>query len=505
MKEKKISTLSLILILQLVIMIVLSVIITATITITTKKNAIEHMQTITDERAHIILNYVENAEKTLTYYSKAEQVTNLLADPTNADKKAKAQAFTEDYSSAIDNVEGLWIGTWETECLAHTNPGTVGLVTRPKDKVPEKLKELQDAMKAAGDGVYNIGIIISPATGKQIVSMYKAVYGSDGNPIGFVGLGIFTDQLVSSLDALSIKGIENSSYSMVNVKDGKYIFNDDAELIDTVAENSDIQKLCEKYSGRKESGDGDFEYKKGSKKYVSIYSYMPEYGWLLMLDDTRKEVYSLTYDLRIYMVIFAAVLVGLMIVFSFITKKQQKVSEKLASAITKNNKTKESLYTAMFKDVLTEASNRIAFSMDMDKVKNAENLKPHYFIMFNITDFSRVNYRFGNEMGDWLLVRTVDMLQKGFKDAKIYRTGSDEFVIAADATKTSKEDIIKTVNTIFESLNATRTTPHGKQTFKFKAAIIKKSKDFNLSIVAVLKDMINNFRGTIEYKDNDKQ
>ena len=105
--RKKISTLNLILIVQLVIMIILSMVITKTISRTTKNNSIEHMLTITDERATIIQNYVINAEKTLTYYSKAEQVTNLLSDTENPEYIEKAQKFTEDYSAEIDNVEGL--------------------------------------------------------------------------------------------------------------------------------------------------------------------------------------------------------------------------------------------------------------------------------------------------------------------------------------------------------------------------------------------------------------
>ena len=48
-------------------------------------------------------------------------------------------------------------------------------------------------MSNAGNGVYNTGIIISPATRKQIVSMYKAVYDDDNNPIGLVGLGVYTN------------------------------------------------------------------------------------------------------------------------------------------------------------------------------------------------------------------------------------------------------------------------------------------------------------------------
>ena len=490
MKGKKISTLNLLLIIQLVIMIVLSVLITATMTKTTKKNSIEHMQTITDERAQIILNYVKNAEKTLTYYSKAEQVVNLLSDPDNPKYIEKAQKFTEDYSKDVENIEGIWIGTWETKCIAHTNPKTVGMVTRPKDKVPEKLKQLQDDMLAAGDGVYNTGMILSPATSKQIVSMYKAVYDSKGEPMGFVGLGIFTNKLIESLNELSIKGVENSFYSMVNVNDGTYVFNDNEELVYKVAENEKIKELCKKYQGTTKAADGSFEYTKDGKKYVSIYSYIPEYGWILMLDDTRSEVYSLTKDLRVYMIIFALVLIGLMILFSFIARKQQKVSEKLAASIVKNNKTKESLYTAMFKDVLTDVNNRISFSMDIDELKST-NKNPYYFAMFNISDFSQINSQHGNDTGDWLLVRTVDILKQVFKSGKIYRTGSDEFVVAipqsnADVTK---ESIMENVEDAYRRLTAKQNTPIGKLNFVYKAAVVKKNKDLNTAVVSALKDM----------------
>jgi GGDEF domain-containing protein len=471
------------------------------------------MQTITDERAQIILNYVKNAETTLTYFSEGYEVkallekqnelgqsTDILSDSSSKELVAAAQAYTENFSADIENLEGLWIGSWETHCIAHTNAKTVGMTTRPKDTKAAELKALQDSMLAAGKGVFNTGMILSPATSKQIVSMYKAVYNDKGEPIGFVGLGIFTEDLINTLNSLSIKGVENSTYSMVNVNDGRYVFNDDADLMYKPAENSNIQDLCEEYKGKKTSDDGSFEYKKDGKKYVSIYSYIPEYGWLLMLDDTRNEVYALTYDLRLYMIIFAIVLVGLMIAFFFITKKQEKVNQKLASTIVKSNKTKESLYTAMFKDVLTEVSNRISFAMDVDEMKN-KNVKPHYFAMFNIADFSKVNSQLGNDTGDWLLIRTVETIKQNFRNAKIYRTGSDEFILSYEVGKTSKEEFMQLVNDTLSSLNSKQTTPVGKHTFKFKAAVVRKNNEFNTAIITALKDMINKFDGQIGYAE----
>ncbi|WP_024861347.1 diguanylate cyclase domain-containing protein [Ruminococcus flavefaciens] len=504
--NKKISTVGLILIIQLVILIILSLGITKTISSNTRKDSIDHMQTITNERAHIIQTYVENAEKTLIYFSRAEDVSNILRFPDNSTYVSKAQAYTEKYSADIGNVEGLWIGTWDTHCIAHTNAGTVGIQTRQD---PDKQKELQDALlKAGDDGVYNTGIIISPASGKQIVSMYKAVYDESGEPIGFVGLGIFTNELVQNLDNLDIKGIKESSYAMINVNDNKYIFNNDAKKIGTAATNKNILNICKELSSGSGSSEGSFQYKNDGKKYISIYSYMPKYNWILMIDDTKDEVYSLTRVMRSYMAIFAVAILALTLLFAYLNNKQEKANQKLASTIIKSNKTKESLYTAMFKDVLTDVSNRIAFPMDFEEV-NSPPSRPYYFIMYNIANFSDINSRYGNDIGDWLLVRTVDVIKQVFKNCKIYRSGSDEFVIAMQVNETDRKntDILEDAADVYKRLTSAQTTPAGKINFGFKASVARKSGQVNSSVITVLKDMINkdpqaNF-GHITYSDMD--
>lgn len=500
--HKKISAITLLLIIQLVVMIILSIIITATISSTTRRNSMQHMQTITDERAHIIKTYVKNSEAILTYYSKASQITDLLKDPENPELQQKAQAYTEDYSADIENLEGIYVSEWNTHVLAHTNPDVVGMITR---KDAEPLKQLQDAMLAAGKGVYDTGMIISPASGQQIVSMYKAVYDEKGQPIGLVGLGIYTNKLIETLDSLKVKGLSETSYSMVNVNDGKYVFNNNSELVGKIANNSEIQYICSKNKSRKVSDSGSFEHKENGKKYISIYSYIPEHGWILMLDDTKKEVYSLTNVMRAYMAIFGIAIIGLILLFSFINKKQEKVNQKLASTIVKSNKTKESLYTAMFKDVLTETSNRIAFFMDIDEANKQK--KPYYFVMFDIESFSGVNAKYGNDVGDWLLVKTAETLKQVFKNGKLYRTGSDEFVVAIqDKNGNMSPDSVKSLaSEAYHKLTASQTTPMGKITFGYKASAVKKKGNINTAVIAALKDMINSNNnavlGQINYKE----
>ncbi len=544
-KKKKSSgkgsslNLNLMLVIQLIVMLGLSVFITVIISNKTRENSKQHLGAITDERAQIIENYVNNAENTLRAFSKAEQITNLLEfsnendfdfrtllpdkgaraevpatakEGSDAEKlieadklQRAAQEYTISFGNDIANLEGIWVGTWDTLVLTHTNGDPViGMTTRP-DR--DKLGQLQSSLMSGDRGLWNAGIIISPATQKQIISMYIAVYNEKSEPIGLVGLGIFTEGLVQTLDAIPVRGIENSFYSMVNVKDGKYIFSHDADTIGTEADNENIVKLCEQFKLSTEDSTGEFEYKYDGKTYVSSYSFIPKYGWIVLLDDYKSEVFALTTTMYIYLSAFGAVIISLIIIFNVITKRQAKINEKLVSTIAKNNLTKKSLNTAMFKDVLTNVNNRIRFSMDAETA-SGDRSKDYYFMMFNISDFSGINSQFGNDSGDLMLVRTVNILKENFTENGIYRTGSDEFVVMlpAEGEMTSSDAVIDKVNNALRQLVVPESVErYGTIYPKFKIAIIKKSGTIDTSVVTVLKDMTNRTGeasyGMIDYQD----
>ena len=181
MQKRKISSLTIFLIIQIAILAILTVTITRKVSATTRANSLDHMKTITDERAQIIDSYVRSAERTLSAYSRAGQITALLKDPTNHELQKAAQSYTELFSHDIPELEGIYVSEWNTHVLAHTSIAAVGITTREN---PDSLAQLQNAMLDAGNGVYNTGIIISPASYKQIVSMYKAVYDTEtGEPM----------------------------------------------------------------------------------------------------------------------------------------------------------------------------------------------------------------------------------------------------------------------------------------------------------------------------------
>ena len=503
------SALNRILIIQLIVILGLSLFITNAVSKATRQNTIEHLTSIADERAQIVKTYVQNSENTLKAFAKAKQVSDLLAyskqydlatltdpetpaenkDPAGKEAQAVAQKFTTDFGNDIENLEGLWIGSWDTHVMTHTNPALPesGMQTR-KDLA--KQQELQNAMRNGRGGLYDTGFIISPGSGKQCLSMYQAVYDDNGNPMGFAGLGIFTSGVIETLDSVPMKGVEHSTYKMVDAKSGNYIFGVAEDQINTQTDNQNILALCSQYSGTSQEVTGNFTYRQGGKQYISIWTYIPEYDWIILIDDDTAEAFSLMRTMIIYLAIFGVVIISLIVVFNIITKRQEKVNQKLVSTIAKNNMTRKSLNTAMFNDVLTGASNRVSFSMNAEKMGDAER----YFVMFNIAAFSDINTVYGNDAGDLILVNTVNTLKEYFPDKEIYRTGSDEFIvdIPAEGDFAELNAVMDKVNIAFRMLVVPFELEDGTNVYpKYKIAVVKKGNGIDSSIIATLKDMTN--------------
>ncbi|MBR3418866.1 MAG: diguanylate cyclase [Oscillospiraceae bacterium] len=506
-KQNK-STANRILVIELVIMILLLLVVTTIVSNRTRQNALDHMATVTDERSKIVSNYVDRAEAALTAYSRSAQIINLLKNPDNDKALQAAQKYTVTYSKDIPFLEGIYASKWTTQVLVHTNSKIAGMITR---KTPESLEQLQNAMLEAGNGVYDTGIISSPASHKQIVSMYKAVYDENMNPIGLVGIGIFTDGLISDLDKLASRDLEQSTYSMIDVATKQYIFHANSYMIQKEAETPEVLALCDRFSNPADTSDtvGNFEFKEDGVNYVSAYSYMPDHNWILMFNDTRSEVYGLTYAMRLFLLLFGLLMIGLMIVFHLLNKRAEQTNQKLSSQLVKTERTKQSLTTAMFQDILTEANNRVSFSMDASKLNAVED-GCYYFVFFNISEFSQINSTYGNDAGDQVLLSTVQALRKVFLNGKIYRTGSDEFLIVIPSNDSTEayNDIINNVNTAHAILLTPHETPAGQINAEYKIAVAKKSDNINASIISSLKDLTNRngvaVFGQVQYLDLDQ-
>lgn len=254
-----------------------------------KKSELENMNASLNSQTNIIKQYVKGQETLLTVFSKALEVRELLKDPENIEKQKRAQAYTEAYYSGLDNWEGLYIGEWDTHVIAHSNPSVVGITTRHG----EALKILQNAM-IRKNGLYNVGIVESPATEKLTFSMYCPVFDEDGKTIlGYVGGGPFAEGLQELLDA-SYKGTHNSmQYSMINVKNSTYIFDANEKNVAKTIQDTMLLSIIEQLQTQDEEITASIEYiddKMG--KSIACYQYIAENGFALVEYDSEDNIYS---------------------------------------------------------------------------------------------------------------------------------------------------------------------------------------------------------------------
>lgn len=253
-----------------------------------RDNAMNNMQTTLNAKSKIIEEYIAQSENILTAYIQAPVVNDLLNNPDDAELFEKAESYTLQYFASLDNWEGIYIGDWNTKVLTHPAEPVIGKVMREG----ERLKQLQDSMLSGKNGLYNAGIIVSPASGQLIVSMYLAVYDKDGKtPIGYVGGGPFASEIKDRMDSISADGLDAAKCYMINTATSTHIFDEDESLMATDIQNPMLLSVIDRINGG--SVNGSFEYEDSDgEKCIAMYVSVPDRNWAVVMSDTVKEIYS---------------------------------------------------------------------------------------------------------------------------------------------------------------------------------------------------------------------
>lgn len=253
-----------------------------------KKSELENMNASLNAQTNIIKQYIDTQETLLIAFSKAAEVRDILKHPEDGGSTERAQAYTEGYYAGLDRWEGLYIGEWNTHVIAHSNPQVVGITTREG----EALKALQDAM-VERNGLYNAGIIVSPATGSLTLSMYCPVFDESGEYIlGYVGGGTIVDGLMELLDVDSASNGTGMQYSVIDVRNGTYIFDADASLIAGEIEDPMLLSVVDNLRNSQEIR-GALEYRDAQEgKSIACYQYIKEHGFAVVAYDSELGIYK---------------------------------------------------------------------------------------------------------------------------------------------------------------------------------------------------------------------
>lgn len=300
MKNKKMSSAitATVLLINLICIVLLYLVASTTMTSLMNKSAMEDLHASLSVQTEIVKEYIRHQEDMLRTYSDSDIVRDFLKHLDDPEKQTAAQAYTERYYNRMSNWEGLYVAEWDTHILAHSNPATIGMVTR--EGAP--LLQLQNAMLDR-NGLYNAGIIVSPASGKLILSLYCPVLDTDGSTIlGYVGGGPMADGLEAFM--ASAKN-DAATYYMINVASRKYIFAQKEELMAMDIQDPMLLEIIRIIEQGVEVEVGDITYmddKAGAS--VAAYRYIPEYGWAVVSCNSEANIHK---DINKNMIVLAAI------------------------------------------------------------------------------------------------------------------------------------------------------------------------------------------------------
>lgn len=326
-----------------------------------KKTVIQKMDDSVATRLEIVLGYVDKAEAYLSAYAQEPSLKEFLHNQGDADLAARVQEYTKAYASVNADLENVYLASYGSTVLASFVEPVIGVTLRSGDA----LKELQGQVFAT-KGIYNIGIMASPSTGNQVVSLYFPIY--DGNEkIGYAGGAIYAESLRNTLNSLSGDDETGVSYMLVDTNAKTYIFCENDELIGTVIEDEKVLSIIDE-AVSVESGLNTYE--KGDT--LAVTDYVADRNWVfLALTDTDVAFASVSKLSMVLALICLSVLVIVSVIIfiavKLISKDLTKVGNIISDIGTLNLASKDKLEVYLKRGdevgIIANATNHLAESI----------------------------------------------------------------------------------------------------------------------------------------------
>ncbi len=251
-----------------------------------KESACNSMVSMVREIGSAFDYTVESNERILCAYSTSPLVKDIMISPLLGVENGRAQNYTTDFYSKVSGWEGLYISSWETQVLAHSNPDAIGMVLREGDS----LTTLQDNILAC-DGTYNAGILKSPSSGQLVMSLYVPVFDDDGSPLGFVGGAMSVHDIAEHYSDVSSLGL-SSAYMYFVDPTGTLLYHKDEAKVGQPVENTAIKALVDQIAAGTHPEPACVEYKENGKTQLAGYFVAADNSYIAVIAADEDDVLS---------------------------------------------------------------------------------------------------------------------------------------------------------------------------------------------------------------------
>ena len=278
--------------------------------------AIARLKESVQTRSQYIENYVSDSERYLQTYAQSAEVREYLMDQSES-KWEKAQAHLQRYAKTNENLENIYIADMNSLTLCSMVEKTIGVQLRKDESLSTLISQV---FADHTDKVLNLGVILSPSTQSQVLSMYCPIYDNDGNPIGFVGMALCAEQLLTELNELEFVGLTDCNNIILDVQKGNYIISRAKEKYGQAIDDENYLTLVEQIKKDQSYDLLDTSYKDvdTSKNKIAVYRYLPDRDWIVLVEVSETSLFASINQLVSILLVACAIILIICVISVFV-------------------------------------------------------------------------------------------------------------------------------------------------------------------------------------------
>ncbi len=259
---------------------------------------------------------VKKNEENLKAFATSPVLVRALMNPDDAEGVALAKKYTLDYFGCLEGWEGLYFADWNSVVMAHPVEAIIGKQLREGDS----LTGLQNSILSDSDGVFNTGIMVSPASGQNIISIYTPIM-LNGQPVGFAGGAFYVQDIAAAISDVSAMGLKTAYIYFVDAH-GTMLYHPDESKIGNPVENAAVKGLVAKLEAGEHPAPAVVEYKyKGAMKYAGYYVGYDD-AYIAVLTADEKDVLTAIYRIQRVSLIIGLVCIIVFLVLSLFVERK---------------------------------------------------------------------------------------------------------------------------------------------------------------------------------------
>lgn len=380
--------------------------------------------------------------------------------------------------SNYENCERISLYNIKNEVIASSDTDFIGQAAKPEQALTYMFTKKDLAV--AVDGIKPLskkeGTVYTIDIGAPIMEE------NNGRVLGYVISTVNTSYFYKYLSSITIG---NTGFGILLDSNGTIVYHKNQALIGQQMKSERLSTLSDHYKEGIIQASGAFKYNTDNKGQIYGYSILPEYNWVLLVEQDTSEIQSLT-TIMLSLLLFICTILIFLTIFSanFLAKKYStpiiqlrdamriasdgnltvqsniksnnelgelsKNFNKMIHIIRTNYEDLESMHEELlsneeqlrsnydhieflaYHDTLTNLPNKLAFLNYVNTVleTSPSDHKLHAVYFVDLDNFKTVNDTLGHEFGDALLIKTAQLLSSILgNNSMLARAGGDEFLL----------------------------------------------------------------------------